>query len=192
MATVHPLRAKPEIAGYDTEGLPGCQQSRANHRAFSNSLLVALREAKGPCARARILRCAQNDRRQDSDCEKALGQTTERLQGCCLNCNSLSCSVFDRVGGQVGYEAHAGFPGQEAEEDCIGVGQVAAVIALIEVIFGAGEVPGILGVLAQVQEEAERVGRELLAGNEARPRGRSNPRQRGGRGRRGARGRACA
>jgi len=46
---------------------------------------------------------------------------------------------------------------------------VAAVTALIEVIFGAGEVPGILGVLAQAQKEAERVGRELLAGNEAGP-----------------------
>ena len=79
------------------------------------------------------------------------------------------CSVFDWVWDQVGYEAAVGLGGQQAEEDGVGIGEVAAFPALVQVAVGGGEVSGLLGVLEEVLEETERVGREHLAGHEIGP-----------------------
>ena len=70
---------------------------------------------------------------------------------------------------QVGYEAEVGIGGQQAEEDGVGIGQVALLPAAVQVAVGGGEVSGLLGVLEEVLEETERVGRELLACYEIGP-----------------------
>ena len=80
-------------------------------------------------------------------------------------------SVLDGFGPPVGNEAHPGLLVQEFIHDGFGMGQMAALTAQFQVTVGVGEVAGNPAVLAQVGQEAEGVGRELLAFDEVGPKG---------------------
>ena len=77
--------------------------------------------------------------------------TLEKSLGLRGGWGRAGCSVFDGVWDQVGYEAAVGLGGQQAEEDGVGIGQVALRSRqLVQVAVGGGEVSGLLGVLEEV------------------------------------------